>query len=56
MNRNIHKLTKAFDACKTNLSNLKAENKIYIKCGIFQKINCFYTVFAERKDIPSLKV
>ena len=32
------------------------KNKIYIKCGIFQKINCFYTVFAERKDIPSLKV
>ena len=32
------------------------KNKIYIKCGIFQKINCFYTIFAERKDIPSLKV
>jgi len=32
------------------------KNKIYIKCGIFQKINCFYTVYAERKDIPSLKV
>jgi hypothetical protein len=42
---------------KCNLFVDKIEqNKIYIKSGIFQKINCFYTVFAERKDIPSLKV
>jgi hypothetical protein len=33
-----------------------ADNKIYIKSYIFNKINCFYIVYAERKDIPKLKV
>jgi len=33
-----------------------ADNKIYIKAYMFNKINCFYIVYAERKDIPKMKV
>lgn len=33
-----------------------ADNKIYIKAALFNKINCFYIVYAERKDIPKMKV
>lgn len=33
-----------------------ADNKIFIKAHLFNKINCFYIVYAERKDIPKLKV
>lgn len=32
------------------------DNKVFIKTSIFTKINCFYLVLAERKDIPKLKV
>lgn len=32
-------------------------NKIFIKkISLFGKINCFYVVFAERKDIPKMKI
>ena len=33
-----------------------ADNKIYIKAALFNKINSFYIVYAERKDIPKMKV
>jgi len=33
-----------------------ADNKIFIKAHLFNKINCFYIVYAERKDIPKMKV
>ena len=41
----------------TNLVFIKYEdNKVYIKAGWFQKINCFYSIWAERKDVPKIKV
>jgi hypothetical protein len=36
--------------------DLIADNKIFIKSYFFNKINCFYIVYAERKDIPKMKV
>ena len=30
------------------------DNKVYIGTSIFKKINCFYSIWAERKDIPKL--
>lgn len=36
--------------------DLIADNKIFIKSYMFNKINCFYIVYAERKDIPKIKV
>lgn len=36
--------------------DLIADNKIFIKAHLFNKINCFYIVYAERKDIPKMKV
>jgi hypothetical protein len=36
--------------------DLIADNKIFIKSYLFNKINCFYIVYAERKDIPKMKV
>jgi len=36
---------------------LKCEdNKVYIGTSLFKKINCFYSIWAERKDIPKLTV
>jgi hypothetical protein len=36
---------------------LKCEdNKVYIGISLFKKINCFYSIWAERKDIPKLTV
>ncbi len=31
-------------------------NKVYINCGLFEKINCYYFIQAERKDVVPLKV
>jgi hypothetical protein len=36
---------------------LKCEdNKVYIGTSLFKKINCFYSIWAERKDVPKLTV
>ena len=32
------------------------DNKVYIGTSLFKKINCFYSIWAERKDIPKLTV
>jgi hypothetical protein len=32
------------------------DNIVFIKVGLFKKINCFYSIWAERKDIPKLIV
>jgi hypothetical protein len=32
------------------------DNKVYIGTSIFKKINCFYSIWAERKDVPKLIV
>jgi hypothetical protein len=32
------------------------DNIVYIKVGLFKKINCFYSIWAERKDIAKLIV
>jgi hypothetical protein len=32
------------------------DNKIYIGTSLFKKINCFYSIWAERKDVPKLTV
>ena len=32
------------------------DNTVFIKVGLFKKINCFYSIWAERKDIPKLIV
>ena len=32
------------------------DNKIIIECSIFKTINCFYTIFGERKDVDKLQV
>jgi hypothetical protein len=36
---------------------LKCEdNKVHIGTSLFKKINCFYSIWAERKDVPKLTV
>ena len=32
------------------------DNKVYIGTSLFKKINCFYSIWAERRDIPKLTV
>ena len=32
------------------------DNKVFVGARLFQKIHCFYSVWAERKDVPKLKV
>ena len=32
------------------------DNKVYIGTSLFKKINCFYSIWAERKDVPKLIV
>ena len=32
------------------------DNKVFVVARLFQKIHCFYSVWAERKDVPKLKV
>jgi hypothetical protein len=32
------------------------ENKVILGARLFQKIHCYYSVWAERKDVPKLKV
>lgn len=32
------------------------DNKVYIGTSLFKKINCFYSIWAERKDVPKLTV
>ena len=32
------------------------DNKVFVGAKLFQKIHCFYSVWAERKDVPKLKV
>lgn len=32
------------------------DNKVFVGARLFQKIHCYYSVWAERKDVPKLKV
>jgi len=32
------------------------DNKVFVGARLFQKIHCFYSVWAERKDVPKLQV
>jgi hypothetical protein len=32
------------------------DNKVYIGTSLFKKINCFYSIWAERKDVPKIIV
>ncbi len=32
------------------------DNKVFIGTSLFKKINCFYSIWAERKDVPKLTV